>query len=287
MQPTLLHVYRNTPIGRETWLQSLHFCAALKARAHVFFPPDRKFLMYFEHDAVQIDLDASYLRNRDTAERHCLALARGMGLEPVLEDPAGFTASNLPDVSTRFDYMCCPRVMSAGTAKIGPVRIGPKVRRIVSVAPFPVLLTGGVFKPWHSIAVLFGGSDTAVAALRLGFAIARKSGLPLDVFTQAKGHDKAYYEDILQQRGLLADVHGVVREWFFFQQGELEDNFMAMPHDALTILGAFGHGLIREVVFGSTMEMVLSELPNNLLVVGPRYASRAPSIDGMSTVAVT
>jgi len=39
------------------------------------------------------------------------------------------------------------------------------------------------------------------------------------------------------------------------------------------IVGAYGHGLIRDLVFGSKMEKIQSTISNNLLVVGPRYAA--------------
>jgi nucleotide-binding universal stress UspA family protein len=63
--------------------------------------------------------------------------------------------------------------------------------------------------------------------------------------------------------------------WHFFEDGRLEENLYAIPHDSLVVLGAFGHGLIRDLVFGSKMEKIQSTLPNNLLVVGPNYAAPA------------
>jgi nucleotide-binding universal stress UspA family protein len=41
----------------------------------------------------------------------------------------------------------------------------------------------------------------------------------------------------------------------------------------LVILGAYGHGLIREFVFGSKMEQIQSIIPNNFLIVGPHYTA--------------
>jgi nucleotide-binding universal stress UspA family protein len=46
-----------------------------------------------------------------------------------------------------------------------------------------------------------------------------------------------------------------------------------VPHNALVIMGAFGHGLIRDLVFGSKMEKIQSTISNNLLVVGPHYTA--------------
>ncbi len=276
MHSKLLHIYRNTPSGRETWLQSVYFCSALRMELHCYFPQTKKFLMYFAQDAVQVDLDDSYLRNQATAGANSLALAETMGVTPVVVETKEYTASTLPDVPTNFEFMCCPRVMAGGSSKIGLGHIGPRVRRIVCVAPFPVLIPSPVFKPWQSIAVLFGGSDTAVKALSLGLRLAQKSRRPLDVFTQAKGQSKEHFETIMQEKGLLTSMQTRVRHWHFFPDGNMADNLMAVPHDALVVLGAFGHGLIRELVFGSTMETAQSVLPNNLLVTGPHYAPHGP-----------
>jgi nucleotide-binding universal stress UspA family protein len=62
-----------------------------------------------------------------------------------------------------------------------------------------------------------------------------------------------------------------VVKWHFFDRGTLDDNLYAIPHDALIVLGAFGHGLVRDLVFGSKMEKIQSVMPNNLLIVGPKY----------------
>lgn len=275
MHPRLLHIYRNTPAGREIWLQSVYFCATAGVEPHCYLPKQKKFLLYFKHDAIQLDLDDSYLRNQDTAETECRKMALAMGLEPKLLDPAGYTASTLPDVPSDFEYMTCPRVISDRSSKIGLGHIGPGVRRIVGVAPFPVLIPSAAFKPWQSVTVLFGGSETSLKALRLGFALARKSGKPLELFTQAKAQPREYFEDILKKDNLLDTVYCQAREWHFFETGDPADNLMAVPHDTLVLVGAYGHGLIRELVFGSVMELAQSVLPNNLLVVGPRYSPQA------------
>jgi nucleotide-binding universal stress UspA family protein len=35
------------------------------------------------------------------------------------------------------------------------------------------------------------------------------------------------------------------------------------------VVGAFGHGLIKDFLFGSKMETIQSCMPNNMLLVGP------------------
>lgn len=272
METRLLHIFRNTPLGREVLLQSTYFCKTIGVQPMIYIPEFIKFLMYFENDVAQIDLDSSYLTAPETARAHAIDIVRSQGLpEPEFMEPKNFTASTLPDIPVNFDFMCCPRSISDLSSKIGLGYLGPRVRRIVQSARFPVLIAGSVFKPWTSVAVMFGGSANAVKALKLGLRISRKSGLPLDIFTQLGKHTHDDYQKIIQQKHLAKDIDQQVRKWTVFDSGEFAENLYDVPHDALVILGAYGHGIIKEMLFGSVMEKVQSVLPNNLLIVGPKY----------------
>ncbi|MGD8251006.1 MAG: universal stress protein [Desulfobacterales bacterium] len=275
MYTQLLHIFRNSPLGRETFLQSLYFCASVGATPVVYIPTHSKFLMYFDNDVVQVDLDNSYLTSPETAVTHAEDLIRKAGVKAQFLKPKHFTASTLPDVSTQFDYMCLPRSVSDMTSKIGLGYIGPRVRRIVNSARFPVLITSPVFKPWKTISVLFGGSANAQKALRLGLRISRDAGVPLKLFTQSENRSKDDYLTDIRATFPAEEAEIAQMNWHFFEDGRLEENLYAIPHDSLVVLGAFGHGLIRDLVFGSKMEKIQSTLPNSLLVVGPNYAAPA------------
>jgi len=272
METRLLHIFRNTPLGRETLLQSTYFCKTIGVNPVIYIPEFIKFLMYFENDVAQIDLDNSYLTSPKIAHAHAVEIVRSQGLpEPNFIEPKNFTASTLPDIPINFDFMCCPRTISDLSSKIGLGYIGPRVRRIVQSARFPVLIANAVYKPWKSIAVMFGGSVNAIKAFRLGARISRLSGLPMDIYTQLGKHSLDYYKDIIQKKNLSRDMDQYVRNWAVFDSGEFSANLYNVPHDALAVLGAYGHGVIKEVLFGSAMEKVQSVLPNNLLIVGPKY----------------
>ncbi|MBN1931609.1 MAG: universal stress protein [Desulfobacterales bacterium] len=270
----LFHIFRNTPLGRETLLQSIYFCNKIGASPIVYIPKFLKFLMYFENDVVQIDLDPSYLANPDTALKHADQLLEETGEKPKFFNPKNFTAATLPDVPTNFDFMCCPRSISDLSCKIGLGYIGPRVRRIVKSAHFPVLITSPAYKPWHSIAVLFGGSSNALNALRLGFRLKRLSNLPLEVFTQSEKESRDFYDAVIKAEGIGKEMDQYVTQWHIFDQGRFEHNLYEIPHDALVILGAYGHGLIRDFIFGSKMEKMQSEILNNFIIVGPNYRAR-------------
>ena len=274
MQNRLLHIFRNTPLGRESLLQSIYFCSRIGALITVYVPLSTKFLMYFENDVVQVDLDSSYLTDPETAEAHARELIEEAGVRATFFTPKYFTASTLPDIPTDFDFMCCPRSISDLSSKIGLGYIGPRVRRIVGAARYPVIISSGAYKPWKSVTVFFGGSINAFKAFRLGLNIARQSGFPIDLFTRAEGRTQADYRQAIEEAGLGQALEQNVRRWDFFESGSLEENLYSVAHDALAVVGAFGHGPIRDLLFGSKMEAIQSVLPNNLLIVGPKYSAR-------------
>lgn len=270
MNYKLLHIYRNTPFGRETFLQSLYFCKTINAYPVVYIPKSDKFLMYFSNDTVQVDLDHSYLTSQKTAKNNAEALFLEMGIKPMFYEPKNFTASSLPDVSTNFDYLCCPRSVSDRSSKIGLGHIGPKVRRIIQHAGFPVLITSPVFKPWESITVFFGGSKNAINALKLGLKISMASGLPLDIYTLVEKQGEEYYKGLIEKEGLSQPVSQFSRDWHFYKKSDFDRMLYEVPHNALIVLGAYGHGVIKDLLLGSKMEKIQSTLTNNLLVTGPK-----------------
>lgn len=272
MDVQLFHIFRNTPLGRETLLQSIYFCKKVGASLIIYVPEFTKFLMYFENDVVQIDLDDSYLTSPETALKHAKELIDQGKMKARFLEPKNFTASTLPDISTNFDFMCCPRSISDLSSKIGLGYIGPRVRRIVNSAKFPVLITSSVFKKWRSIAVFFGGSANAINALKLGFRIGRASEMPLSVYTHMENVSRESYEEIIKNENLKEEMDRYVTEWHMFERGKFEENIYDVPHDALLVMGAYGHSLIRNIFFGSKMEKIQSTITNNLLIAGPNYA---------------
>ncbi len=269
MNYKLLHIFRNTPFGRETFLQSLYFCKTINAYPIVYIPKSDKFLFYFSNDAVQVDLDHSYLNMPEIAKERVEQLFEEAGLKPRYYEPKNYTASTLPDISTNFDYLCSPRSVSDLSSKIGLGHIGPRVRRVIKHASFPVLITSPVFKPWKSISVFFGGSENAMNALTLGLKIAMASGLPLNIYTLLEKKEEQYYRELVKKNNMESLVNQYSRQWHFYKKPEFETMLYEVPHDSLIVLGAYGHGVIKEILLGSKMEHIQSTMTNNLLITGP------------------
>ncbi len=267
MNSPLLHVFRNTPFGRETLLLSAYSCQKLQLPLDIYLPKEKRFLFYFDADVVQIDLDSSYLRDKGSARQHAEELIESFSLQHRFISPCSQTATGLPDLQTNFSLMTCPRSMSDVTGRIGLGHIGPKVRRILQLAPFPVLLPSAAYKPWNKLTVLYGGSPLAAVSVRLAMQLQKRCHLPMQIISVG---DRPSLEKALESQGLIEQVHSC--DWRVFPGSSLNDHFFEIPHDALVVLGAYGHGPIKALL-GSSMEMVQSQLPNPLLVVGPRYRS--------------
>lgn len=270
MPNSLFHVYRNTPFGRETLLQSIYFTRIAGLELYIYIPKDRKFLIYFKHNAVQVELDSSYLKDPDTAIDHVEKIV-DQRISYHLFEPPEYSASNLPDIPCNFAFMCSPRIIADLSSKISLGKIGSKVRTILMNANFPILIPSQVFKEWKNITVMFGGSINGIKCLQLGCRLASISGLPLYMFTQKEKGSLEDYRKIIDQRKLGHQVDQYLNEWFFFEKGDFSNNLFQIPHDSLIVIGAFGHGLVKDVFLGSTVEAVQRIMPNSLLLVGPKF----------------
>jgi len=265
MEKSLLHVFRNSPYGRETLLQSAYTCQKLQLPLDIYLPEEPHFIFYFARGTVQVDLDSSYLQSHGTARGHVEELLEDSeGLYYRFVEPVSQIETGFPTLSPRCSLMTSPRSMTEATSRIGHNHIGPKVRRIVQTAPFPILIPSVSYKPWARLTVLFGGSRLAAQALKLAVELSQTSQLPLSVISFG---DK----DALQKQAVKTGVTEILTscDWQVIPGAPTAEKLFAIPHDALVVLGAYGHGKIR-ALFGSTMELVQAELPNPLLVIGPQ-----------------
>lgn len=272
MQNQMLHVFRNTPFGRENLLQSAYFCQKNPGLSlAVYVPTHPRFNMSFGVFEVVVFLDSSYMFRPQTARAHVEEILDGTGVPFEFYTPTSRIAADMPEVATDYSFMGCPRVVSEQSGRVGLGHLGPKVRGIVKHAPFPVLIPSMTYKPWTSVAAFFGGSPLGARAVKLALTIADRAGVPLTTYTQLGGATRAECERSLEKAGVADRVCGPEGRWELFDQGAMEENLWAVPHDALVVIGAAGSRLIQELVFGSHLEKVQSILPNALLVVGPEW----------------
>ncbi|NIM16395.1 MAG: hypothetical protein GTO45_30750 [Candidatus Aminicenantes bacterium] len=46
------------------------------------------------------------------------------------------------------------------------------------------------------------------------------------------------------------------RQLLYNLYSKLQENLYDVPHDSLVVVGAYGHGLVKRVVFGSKAELL-------------------------------
>ncbi|MFH1743904.1 MAG: universal stress protein [bacterium] len=270
MAQKIFHIFRNTPFGRDTLLQSIYFCRQHRnILLHIYIPAHTQFLMYFENNVVTVDLDSSFVSNSETAREHVDTLLKKTEVDYDFFEPKDFTASTLPNLPTDIDFMCCPRSISDMSSKIGLGFIGSRVRAIANNATFPLLIPTPVFKQWTKIAAFFGGSEIGVRAVRLALRLGKRTGLPVTIFTQCEGTPRTHFEKVLEDAGLLSQMNETGVEWTAFERGDLETNLYSVPSDALLVLGTRGQGVVKDLMFGSKAEQIQAILPNPLLLLGP------------------
>lgn len=268
----LLHIYRNTPLGRETLLQSIYFCKMSEVQLNIYIPKVAQFLIYFKHKVLTVALERSYLLHNKNAKENALEIVKKNGLVPefVKLEPKDYTAKT-PVLSNSYNYMCCPRTISDLSSKVNIGHIGSNVRGIINNAVFPVLLPSSVFKEWKSITAFFGGSNNSLKVLEVSRKLSEVSGLPLKIFTFKEGKSKNDYEDLLFENSFRQNLENKTVKWYFKEEGDFVENLFYIDHDSLVVIGSFGHGILKDLIFGSKMEATQANLPNNLLIVGANY----------------
>jgi len=270
---TLLHVYRNTALGRETLLQSAYFCKRVGGNLGIYLPRTSQFLLYFEHSVATVTLDSSYLRDPDSAAARVSEILEEFDIVHQEVEASSLTTPELPNLEGKFELMACPRSMSEVSSRIRFGHLGPRVRAIVRMAPFPILLPTPVFKPWGRVVACFGGSELSIRSIDHARLVSRRAAVPLSLFTHDEGPGRTGYEELLAGTEILEEVRSGKVEWIFSEGKSLVESLYDVPRDALVVCGAYGAGVVKEALFGSKLEALQTEVPNNLLVVGPQVVA--------------
>jgi hypothetical protein len=225
--------------------------------------------MYFgcQNSTLPIDLDKSFLISPETALPHARELAKKEGVNPDWINPQFDTEKYCPKIQDSFEFMCCPRCIKEPLSKLSIGYIDSSVRKIINAASFPVLIPSPVYRAWKRITVFYGGSASALNAVKLGLQISRASGLPMDIFTQIEDGEDVNIKNDMNNRLLKQQIDEAINKWHWFTSGKFINNIYNVPHDALVVLGGFHSKKHRN--FSSKMEKIQAVLPNNILAVGP------------------
>jgi nucleotide-binding universal stress UspA family protein len=265
-------------------MQSAYFCRQqFGLSLAVYIPETTQFAMEFDGDLVSVQLDGSYTAYPSTAHRHAADTLDEFQCTHEFYVPRQCVSGTMPLLHSEWAAMACPRVISEQSSRIGLGHIGPKVRALVKNAPFPIFIPSMSFKAWTKVTAFFGGSELGAVAVKEGMAVARLARVPLTIHTQLDGITAEECEKSLSTAGILQAVSAKDVEWRLYDHGTLEENLYDVPHDSLVVVGAAGHRLISELVFGSKLEAIQATLPNPLVVVGPRCQTPWDRLPGVST----
>jgi nucleotide-binding universal stress UspA family protein len=142
---------------------------------------------------------------------------------------------------------------------------GSLAERVVRHSVKPCLVTPGAFKPVSKILVAYDGSAHASQALHEAVELAVQLGSPLSVLTVAEDKDLDAANRISRDGLTLAEAHDC-RAAHLVAKGPAGATILdtAYQHGFdFIVMGAYGHGRIREMILGSTTQQVLtrSEVP--------------------------
>jgi nucleotide-binding universal stress UspA family protein len=143
--------------------------------------------------------------------------------------------------------------------------IAPVIRNSVR----PVLVAGSEFKEEgniHKILVAYDGSMHAARALPAAAELAARSGVQCTLVTVASSEEQG--EEILSPAESFLYHHGIVARKKIMLSSKPSEEICRMAASGgadLLVMGAYGHNQIREAIFGSTTERILSHCGINVV----------------------
>jgi len=143
--------------------------------------------------------------------------------------------------------------------------LGSTTERVVRTSPTPVVVAALEPNRPQRVLLAYDGSDPATRALHIAAELAADLDLPATVLTVHDDPLKA--EELAAEAASYLEDHGVTTE-VETAGGEPDERILEAqsPNDLLA-MGAFGKGLIRNLLLGSTAEVVLRRAVGPVLVV--------------------
>ncbi len=134
----------------------------------------------------------------------------------------------------------------------------------------PVLVAGPEFREGgdiRNILVAYDGSSHAARALRVAAELAARPGVGCTLLTVAQSEDLGH--EILAPADAFLSHHGILAKKQVRVSSKPSDvicGLVASGGMDIVIMGAYGHSPIREVLFGSTTERILSHCAANVIL---------------------
>jgi len=185
----------------------------------------------------------------------------GVRVEPVVE--TGVPYQVIAEEARTADLVVVGRAGEAsGHEATG---LGSTTERVIRTSPTPVIVAALEPRQPQRLLLAYDGSDPATRALHIAAELAAALGLSAVVLTVNDDTLKA--ESLAAEAVSYLEDHGIRAE-AQTAAGEADDRILEAqtPNDLLA-MGAFGKGLIRNLLLGSTAELVLRRAVGPVLVV--------------------
>ncbi len=147
-------------------------------------------------------------------------------------------------------------------AAVSGNRVDPLVSEVIRGSIRPVLVTGTVFPPGgavQKIVVAFDGSSHAARALLVAAELGTRPGVECTILTVSPSQESA--QEIIEPAEAFLYHHGLAPRKQIVpgsRASEVICEVAAGLRADVLIMGAYGHAPVREMLFGSTTERVLS-----------------------------
>jgi len=145
--------------------------------------------------------------------------------------------------------------------------LDPLIPSVIRGSIRPVLVAGKEFRDVHHILVAYDGSVHAARALVVAAVLGHTHGMRCTLANMSSSRETG--EEILAPAETYLYHHGVTpRKQVIIgsRASELICELMTRTGADLLIMGAYGHSPIREMLFGSTTERVLSHCGSTVIL---------------------
>lgn len=147
--------------------------------------------------------------------------------------------------------------------------MGSAVGQIVRRSIKPCLVTPSEFRPFSKILVAYDGSGHASRALHEAIELSVGMSVPLSVLTVAEDKDYERANEITKEGLKMAQAHNC-QAAHLVAKGAPDAAILDMANQHnfdLIVMGAYGHGRMRELILGSTTTQLINQADIPVMLV--------------------
>ena len=218
-----------------------------------------------ESQSLKNDLMAEAKKRLDLFAGQCAV----RGIPVFTEAKTGIPGEAISQTAVAHDIVIVSRTgynRIASTQETVDAWIAPVVRSSVR----PVLVAGTEFKEGNdirNILVAYDGSAHSSRALLAAAELAARPGVQCSLVTVAQSDDLG--REVLDPAGAFLSHHGVAAKKQVIINARPADvicDLAASGGFDIVVIGAYGHSPMRELLFGSTTERILSHCAVNVIL---------------------